>query len=179
MKLGIGYWMVLFALSLVAAVPAIWWFWLRSIPEEQRSWRSTKVKEWVPVLILGILLLAHGAWWVAVDLADERRLRPPDPVTTLAEFAAVWSEPRHLPIVPHRRKAYVVWVGESKETGGSGPSAYVFDSRGLLLAWKCETGGEGPVEVFMSECYKYPRVTVEEAIRFTERNKTERVPIPG
>ena len=148
----------------------MWWCWKRPARQQRRSaW--FRFKEWLPVLILGLPLLAFGYWFLATRVEEHRQLQPPPHVQTLDKFAAAWTEPRHLSLCEHRGETFIVWVGEQSQTGMSGPSLYLFDRRGRLVDWTWQVGEGGSLDAFYPDCWHHPRLTVKEAVRWAAENR--------
>ncbi len=94
-------------------------------------------------------------------------LTPPKTATTLSEFADCMPAPQNLFVLNDK----VVWFGEYNSglfNVPSGPSCYVFDSKGSLIDWGPETGDGEAITRFLKPAGQEKPITEQQAIEFVE-----------
>lgn len=132
------------------------------LKERRRSHRTETV------VLTAVLAVALG--YPLEVIRERNQLAPPRGVSHLPEFAKVEPPPRWLELVRHDGNDYVAWYGA--HTGPfdvpSGPSCYLFDSKGEFIDWQAETGDGGPVETFLRSSSRISKISLEDALRLTQ-----------
>ena len=96
--------------------------------------------------------------------------KPPEGVTTLADFAKAESPPRRLAAVKVNDDDYYVWLGQYVVLAApSGPSCFVFNSKGRLVAYTATTG-DGELAQYCDAAWGAPTVPIDLALRRTASN---------
>ncbi|MCA8996950.1 MAG: hypothetical protein KDA80_08190 [Planctomycetaceae bacterium] len=117
--------------------------------------------------IVTALVVIALLWAYIWEVCRERRaLAPPSGVDTLAQFAKSMPKPRHLALVENNGTTAFVWIGETSGPFDqpSGPSCYLFDTSGKLLAWQPDTGEGGPLDSWAIAGHSAKEMTLSEAI---------------
>ena len=136
-----------------------------TLKDRRRSHRTETIQLFIA------LALSIG---LPLEMRRERhRLAPPTGVKPLSEFAKTAPPPRRLEIVRHDGDDYIAWFGalSGPIDVPSGPSCYLFDSKGALVDWQPETGDGGPVERFIRSSTRTGKISLEEALKLTQQSE--------
>jgi hypothetical protein len=133
----------------------------RGVPAQQ--WGRAAAVLMVCVVVLAIVFL--------IPNREPERLRPKGHELTFEGFAANRPVPKRMTTVTSHEQDYYVWIGELGKNGAfpSGPSCYVFDSKGDLVTWAWQTGEGGAIEEWSKA--KGKDITVEQALETIRRRK--------
>ena len=91
--------------------------------------------------------------------------RPPDDVATLPALARAGEPRKRLARVELLGKVFYVWLGRTVWLAApSGPSCYVFDARGELVAFTATTG-DLELSEYCDAAWQRPEITLDDALK--------------
>jgi len=132
---------------------------------DSRRWRRAALI--TAGVLLVVSLCAQIPRWV------RKSFRPPGNAKTFAELVAQNPERTHLAKIRLEETSFYVWHGASiKAALPSGPSCFVFDTQGRLIAYTPTTGDLELAE-YCDVAWKEPAMRPEQVLREIEASRAE------